>query len=221
MPKIWHKYIKINSLSGLWKISESIEELESQLYFIKPETFINPGRSRQWLASRILLQDLLQELGLLSDCKLLKLPSGKPILSIPGMHISISHAGDYAAVALSSEPIGVDVEKIGVRIERIRHKFMNDADITQMAHEKDLEWMHTVWSAKEAMFKYHPEGSIDFKEDLHLEKVSEGMLHAEIRKGDEHHSLQVPFEFFENYIIAWAFEKQGAGGGERGANFSK
>ena len=204
MPKVWHKYIKRDSLSGLWKISESREELMRLLHFTSAEEISNDTRARQWLASRVLLQELLLELGYTENYQLHRLPSGRPELSIPGLHISISHAGDYAAVALSKTPIGIDVEKISPRIERIQHKFMNEVEKGHLVDEKDILWMHTVWSAKEALFKYHPHGELDFREHLHLKKEAEGLLRGEIRKNEEIHRLQVPYEFFDEYILAWA-----------------
>jgi len=205
MPAIWQKYIKRDSLSGLWKISESREELMRLLHFTEAKEIANDIRARQWLASRVLLQELLQELGYTDNYQLHQLPSGKPVLSIPGLHISISHAGDYAAVALSKMPIGIDVEKISPRIERIQHKFMNDHEKSLLIDEKDIRWMHIVWSAKEALFKYHPGGELDFREHLHLKVQEDGLLIGEIRKDLEMHRLQVPYEFFDEYILAWAF----------------
>jgi len=156
------------------------------------------------LASRVLLQELLQELGYSDNYQLHRLASGRPVLSIPHLHISISHAGDYAAVVLSKTPIGIDIEKISPRIERIQHKFMNEHEKEQLKGEKDIIWMHTVWSAKEALFKYHPEGELDFREHLHVKIEGLGMLRGEIRKDLETHRLQVTYEFFEEYILAWA-----------------
>jgi len=204
MPKVWHKYIKTDSLSGLWKISESREELLRLLHFTAAEEIVNNTRARQWLASRVLVQELLAELGHTENYQLHRLPSGRPELSIPGLFISISHAGDYAAVALSKSPIGIDVEKIGNRIERIQHKFMNEYEKTLLMDEKDIRWMHTVWSAKEALFKYDMHGELDFREHLHLKLEEEGLLFGEIRKNNIVQRLRVPYEFFDEYILAWA-----------------
>ncbi|HCS19266.1 MAG TPA: siderophore biosynthesis protein [Bacteroidetes bacterium] len=206
MPKVWQKYVKSGSLSGLWRISESVSELKELYTLGEPEVFVREDRARQWLASRILLQDLVREFGYAGAFSLTKQPDGRPVLSVPGIHVSISHAGDYAAVAVGDSPIGIDVEKLGQRVQRIRQKFMNVGEIAQLQDEADTDWMHVVWSAKEALFKFHPEGNIDFREHLHLKKMQEGMLAAEIRKDGEQMKLQVPYEQFDSYIIAWAFE---------------
>jgi len=81
---------------------------------------------------------------------------------------------------------------------------MNEHEKEQLKGEKDIIWMHTVWSAKEALFKYHPEGELDFREHLHVKIEGLGMLRGEIRKDLETHRLQVTYEFFEEYILAWA-----------------
>lgn len=206
MPKVWQKYVKSGSLSGLWRISETVSELRDLYTLGEPEVFARDDRTRQWLASRILLQDLVKEFGYTDGFTLTKLPDGQPVLSIPGIHVSISHAGDYAAVAVADSPIGIDVEKIGQRVQRIRQKFMNAGEVAQLRDETDTDWMHVVWSAKEAMFKFHPEGNIDFREHLYLKKIQEGLLAAEIRKGGLCIPLQVPYEYLDTYIIAWAFE---------------
>lgn len=174
------------------------------LHFTAAANIANETRACQWLASRVLLQGLLYELGYSDNYQLNRLPSGRPELSIPGLHVSISHSGEYAAVVLSKTPIGIDIEKISPRIERIQHKFMNEHERELLMDEKDIRWMHTVWSAKEALFKYHLEGEIDFREHLHLKKEKEGLLRGEIRKDLEIHHLQVPYEFFDDYILAWA-----------------
>jgi 4'-phosphopantetheinyl transferase len=204
MPKLWQKYINSDSLTGLWRISESEEELRELLSFVKAETFSNPQRTLQWLASRVLLQEVLQEMDL-GHAVLHKLLSGRPVLDAEGFHVSISHTLEYAAVVVSNQPIGVDVEMLGNRISRVRHKFMNDADFELLNAEDDIAGMHLVWSAKEALFKYHPEGALDFRQHLHLKKIEEGLLSGQIKKGNEQEDLLLPYEFLQGGVIAWAY----------------
>lgn len=206
MPKVSQKYIKNGSLIGLWHISETADELRSQLKFTPAQTFKVEARMQQWLASRVLLEEMMAEFGLPHTCQLEKRGDGRPILSDTNLHVSISHAGHYAAVAISQEAIGLDIEKIGNRIERIRHKFMNDEDLAGLSNDHDIQWMHTVWSAKEALFKFDERENIDFKDHLHLSKLSEGLLAAEIRKDNSLTQVQVPYEFFDGYVMAWAIQ---------------
>ena len=92
-------------------IEESEDELKSQLHLMKPEEFRHAGRNIQWLASRILLQELLHSMNI-DGAQLTKDSQGRPLINIPGLHVSISHNSKYTAVALSDKPVGVDVELI-------------------------------------------------------------------------------------------------------------
>ncbi len=205
MPKVWHKYIKRDSLTGIWKITESEEELRTLLHAIEGEQFNHSARTRQWLSSRVLLQELLADMGFFGPYSLQKTALGKPVINLPGIEISISHAGEYAAVAISkSGPVGLDIEQIRPRISRIKTKFMNDNDLSRLRFEEDLEWMHLVWSAKEALFKFHEGGELDFKEHLHIDEVHEPHLLARIQKEGILKQVEVPYQFFEDYVITWA-----------------
>lgn len=205
MPKVWQKYIKSDSLSGLWHIRESEEELRTLLKDFPAETFAHQKRAQQWLASRVLLQDLLRELGYTSGFELNKLPDGQPRLSIEGLHVSISHAGDYAAVALSRDRIGIDIERVGTRIQRVAHKFMNESDLRNLKNNEDVVWMHTVWSAKEALFKYYPENAIDFREHLHIDSVQPDRLLCRVSRGGKDLPALVPYLYFDDYVMTWAW----------------
>ncbi|HEY4330847.1 MAG TPA: 4'-phosphopantetheinyl transferase superfamily protein [Phycisphaerae bacterium] len=39
-------------------------------------------------------------------------PAGKPQLENRGIHFNLSHSGDWALVAISSQPVGIDLEEI-------------------------------------------------------------------------------------------------------------
>lgn len=191
-------------------IEESEDELKSQLHLMKPEEFRHAGRNIQWLASRILLQELLHSMNI-DGAQLTKNSQGRPLINIPGLHVSISHNPKYTAVALSDKPVGVDVELISPRIGRVKHKFMNLGDFQLVGGEEDLAGMHLVWSAKEAMFKYHSAGELDFRENLFLEKAKEGILQGRIKKENEEHKLLVPYEFLPDGILVWAYAAEADG----------
>ena len=58
--------------------------------------------------------------------------NGRPMLSGEGHYISLAHAGDYAAVAFSREPVGIDVEETRrftlERMEKIGRKILTDKE---------------------------------------------------------------------------------------------
>ncbi|MDE6049656.1 MAG: 4'-phosphopantetheinyl transferase superfamily protein [Paramuribaculum sp.] len=78
--------------------------------------------------------------------------SGAPFVEGIDKHISISHGGGYAVIAVSDKPIGVDIEAPREQLERIRHKFMRSEDCAESL-------LH-AWTAKEAAFKASGNASV-------------------------------------------------------------
>jgi 4'-phosphopantetheinyl transferase len=79
-------------------------------------------------------------------------PHGRPRLSGTGLHASISHAGKYAAVALSDvAPVGVDIERIG----RVAYAPLIDAVCAagERRHVTSDADFYTYWTRKESVIK--------------------------------------------------------------------
>ena len=203
MPKVWQKYGKSDSLIGLWEISEAEEELIDLADQAIPSELRNPTRRRQWVASRALLRELTLELGL-KPSELIKNEHGSPSFKDQHCQVSISHSGNYAAVALNPQQrIGVDVEQVTPRIKKIREKFINDTEVLHLKNDEDLENMYLIWSAKEALFKYHPEPNFDFRSELWIDELESDHLKARIIRNELEESMHVPFHWQEDYVLAW------------------
>ncbi len=207
MPTISHKYIKSNVLTGVWRIDEDEAGLREILNKPALPVFSVMQRNLHWLASRCLLTELLAIWGHEGNFSLERLDSGKPVLTHPRLEISISHAGKYAAVAIGTERAGIDIEQISPRIRKIRSKFMNEPECQLLKDDNDLEWMYSVWSAKEALFKYDEEGALDFREHLSVKKGDPGYLIGQIHKGRKQLELLIPCEKLEDYILCCAYKK--------------
>ena len=112
-------------LWGIWKIEEPSEVLFALLqnrkeYLPQLELIRTEQRRREWLASRVLLQELTGGSALIAYH-----PNGAPYLSGSSLHISISHTKGYAAVLLQDHPAaGIDIEYRSERVSRIRSRFM-------------------------------------------------------------------------------------------------
>lgn len=154
---------------AVWKITESIEELKEMLWMFPQEEFKFQSRNLQWLASRVLLQTVLQNKTDSKRLKVLKQPNGRPYIDDLGWNFSMSHSGDYAAVLLSKTgSVGVDIEAVSGRIKTIARKFINDYEWQHLAGENDLHTMYLIWSAKEAIFKWFGDGQVDFKKHMQV-----------------------------------------------------
>ena len=116
-------------LWGIWKIEESSEVLLSLLrnreeYLPQLELIRAEQRRREWLACRVLLQEITG-----GPACIAYRPNGAPYLSGSSLHISISHTKGYAAVLLQDRPaVGIDIEYRSERVSKIRIRFMNQEE---------------------------------------------------------------------------------------------
>jgi len=154
--------------AGVWNITETEEELRVILDKTNPgpiaaDSFKNETRRKQWIASRILLATLLHN----PDMEIIYNDFGKPFIKDSACHISISHSGDLAAIAISrSHAIGIDIEKIKGRIERITDRFLSNIELGSIGNENRLEILYIYWGAKESLFKLAGNPDVDFKKDI-------------------------------------------------------
>lgn len=86
-------------------------------------------------------------------------PHGKPDLGerFP-LHFNLSHSGAAAALALSSAPVGIDLEcSDGLRWEALSRRFFSQAEqafIAGHAPEARPQAFILLWTCKESLYKY-------------------------------------------------------------------
>lgn len=114
--------------------------------------------------------------------KFSKSSSGKWVAD--GFHFSLSHSEGIVAVALSKDPVGVDVQLIKApRAESFARRVLTDAELEEYnASSVDSRDRYLIakWSAKEALFKtlskdlFVPRDYIPTDENSHTEIISSG-----------------------------------------------
>jgi phosphopantetheinyl transferase len=82
--------------------------------------------------------------------------------------ISISHSKNYCALGFSSHEIGIDIEELNPRIERIASRFVSSVEMSFISEDKILD-LTKLWTMKEAMFKLNNRAGIEFKSELIIE----------------------------------------------------
>lgn len=171
MPFILKSKISAHSSLGVWHITESEEELRKSL---RPDAaekhyfsgFRNELRKNQGLACRLIIRELTGDPGIAVHYD----KSGKPCLNNPALHISISHAGRFAAACLSDEtPVGIDIELLKERISRVAERFLTDEEMDRIREPGRLEKLYVHWSAKEALYKYYGGELEDFQYGINLD----------------------------------------------------
>lgn len=159
-----YKHLKINTQTALWvwRINESETDLLEQIQLTpncnsRLKALRSTDHRKAFLAIRCLLKSLQVPLtDLYYDTH------GKPHLK-SGTHISISHAQNYAAVALSKADVGLDIEQHRSKIKRVVHKFINPNDQLPTEEIPDLI---TLWCTKEAVYKALSVPGVSFRSDI-------------------------------------------------------
>jgi len=114
------------------------------------------------------VRSLRSELAILSP--ILYSESRKPYLNEKqNLFISISHSKNYCALGSSSSEIGIDIEEMSPRIERISARFVHRDEEKFIGANRLLD-LTKIWTMKEAMFKLNDRLGIEFKTELIIEE---------------------------------------------------
>lgn len=97
------------------------------------------------------------------------LSSGKPYLCSLQQPISISHCSKYIALAMCTEPVGLDIELIGRDTSHIINKFISEGE--KILYKNDLtDGALELWCAKEAVYKLYDLKGLAFKDEITILK---------------------------------------------------
>ncbi len=182
----------------LWQMTESPDELEAltdsgaRLRKEAELQFSREHRRREWLLPRIMLKRCYGE-----QYEIDYLPCGKPILKNGAGHISISHTGDYLALAFSEKrAIGLDIEQWSPRALRLSERFLFPEERTTSESEATA-----LWSAKEAVFKLTGDAYRTVAE-VRLECVQPSGRYRVV--GGQHESITIGRIDFPSFVLTLA-----------------
>ncbi len=213
MPTIYKKEFSNGLQIGVWQINETENELISKLTLSKDElsyleSIQSSKRYKHWLASRVLIKDLLQTDEFI-EFEYNK--TGKPNLVNVDGFVSISHAADVAAIALSKKhEVGIDIEKMQEKIVRIAPKFMLPEEIEECNENNKVRAMYVHWCIREAVFKCYGKGQLDFKKHILLEAISSSnnqCVKTQIKKENEQLSYNVYYDVLDEYMLAYTMDE--------------
>lgn len=209
MAIAFKKQIDSDTEFALWRIEEEAEDLYSQLQLDANEQAqfdrlsLNK-RHLHWLGVRVLLRTMLNTKEFI-DCKIDE--HGKPYLVTIPYHISLSHSFDYAAVMISkTRPVGIDIEQIRDKVERIADKFMQPKEMEFIGNEDRIRQLYACWCAKEAIYKCYGHKEVSFADNISLEPfkfVPEGSVSARLSKGNVNLGYRVDYLQYEDYMIGY------------------
>jgi phosphopantetheinyl transferase len=137
--------------------------------------------------------------------------SGKPYLLNSDTNISISHSKNLVCILLNkSNNIGVDVQYISERINRLKEKFLSNKELLQLPSNNKTEALHVYWCAKEALYKLGGQEYADFKKSLHIHSFglsNEGAINGTMHLKDQQMSVRLFYEKTGEYFLVYTIDK--------------
>jgi phosphopantetheinyl transferase len=135
---------------------------------------------------------------------------GKPHLK-DGKHISISHSHELAAVIISDEITGIDIELQREKIFRIAGKFVESEweFLEQQNQQEFISKLTAIWGIKESIFKIRNEVGISFKEHIQVHPFEIQDLSGTARLQFQNKSIEFKYYFMEidNFTLVYAFQQ--------------
>ncbi len=206
MPLYYQQNINETTKLAVWEIKEEASFFIQHVPFHQQVS--HPQKLLQHLAGRYLLTYLFPDFPIplieIADTR-------KPFLPKDEYHFSISHCENYAAAIVSSKKrVGIDVELVTHRVDRIKNKFLNSQELNNLASGNNLgneiEKLTVLWSAKEAMFKWWGRGDIDFRDVMRTQPFElnvSGSINADFIKNDFHQQLNLQYKLQEKLSLVW------------------
>jgi phosphopantetheinyl transferase len=203
MPIFFQQQVNDTTRLGIWKIEEAEEFFKGNVPQHRDVT--HPHKRLQHLAGRFLLQYLFPDF----PYELIKIAdTRKPFLPNDQYHFSISHCGDYAAAIVSKDKrVGVDIEIPVEKIVRIKDKFLSADEMTRWETANHLpvanQLLTLLWSCKEAVFKWHGNGGVDFSDHIQLKQQDEAEEIITCFFSKNQTELSVHYHLFDHLVLAW------------------
>ena len=139
----------------VWEITETLDEIIALGESIITSNYTSEKRKKEHLASRLLVNEICPTKTIIYN------EFGAPELN-NGKHISISHSKELVAVIFSDKKTGLDIEQISEKSLRIASKFVSEKNLIMLNKEKAT----LIWCIKEAIYKWHQKGRVDFIKDI-------------------------------------------------------
>ncbi len=204
MPRIFSTNLNPSGNLLLWRAEEESAWFKEQLnvapeLWEEYESLASEAIRHRWLASRYAVQQVSQQ----SPLKLIKETSGKPILLESENHISLSHCDGYVAAIHGDTPVGIDVERISHRAQKIKNYFLRDEELELLG--KENEALILAWSAKESIFKWYGKPNLGYKSQLCIRSIDfdEQVMQMELFTS-EHNLIQpVFFSLDSEKVLTW------------------
>ena len=214
MPQIFSKSLHPSGNLLLWQTEEGSDWFKKQLDLVPSlwkeyGSLVNDTIRHRWLASRFAVLQVSQQ----SPLELIKDQSGRPYLGGERKPLSLSHCEGFVAAIHSDVSVGIDVERISSRVQKIKNYFMRDEELDLLGI--DNESLILAWSAKESIYKWLGENHLGYKSQLCIRSIDFMDQAMEIEINTKDHNLIQPVSFRQDSdkVLTWTVGEIGRSGG--------
>ncbi|MFA9391074.1 MAG: 4'-phosphopantetheinyl transferase superfamily protein [Prolixibacteraceae bacterium] len=204
MPLLLNRYENSFRLA-LWSLTEELEYFENKAHLSPSDKIIynkitSPSRKKEWLAVRVLLNEVL---GFWPNITYTE--TGKPLLQNHTRHLSVSHSKSMVGILLCTDPYaGIDIEKTDRSIDKISARFLSDVELEQLKNKPSNFSRILYWCAKEAIFKAVSESNILFSKQIHVEEVNaDGTIICHFKSEKEELHFVLNYMELDQHMIVW------------------
>ena len=205
MPIIEDLKLSENSRLIIWEISETINQLKTKVLLSENSLkLLNQRKSEVQKKQFLAIRNILSELSI-DDRDMKYEESGRPYVT-GGQNISLSHSDTFAAVILSDNVVGIDIEIMHDRILKIKDKFLE----TELNYPEKLELATALiyWNIKESIFKAVPKEGLDFKKNILVLPLNmkKNTTKSWFIDNDEIYSFETHFKISKKYTLAFVIK---------------
>lgn len=165
MPLTTNYITEKNGQLAIWHITENEAFFTEKLPLTdadRAELDARKGRRRlEWLAGKYLVRLMVD-----GAYRVVKDAFGKPHLEGSDWHLSISHSSEWAVAIISPNAVGIDIQEVTPRLDRIAWRVMNANKLRQLDPVHRLDHLHVYWCAKEALYKAYGWRELDFRKNI-------------------------------------------------------
>ncbi len=192
MPLIRKQKLEPDTWLALWQMTEAVDQLSAPAS-VDLSPLRSPRRKKETLTEYLLLKALTGDDSLVIRHN----EDGAPL--VDGYCVSLSHTEGWAAMMLSrSHRVGVDIEYVSERVNRVASRFIRDDEQQSTLAERLI-----TWCAKEAVYKYFTEQHLEFHEMRLLPYDQEEAGEVTVENLRQQVRVNISYEVSNSYVLAY------------------
>ncbi len=192
---------------GIWKIEEQEEELLGRAIGLEaiPEKLRHPNRRLEFVAGRVLVKELMQEIHLAFE-GVTSNEFGKPILVNSTCQLSITHSFPYVAALVDAQkPAGIDLEQVNYRLLKMAPRVFHVSELRDAGRHPVKHTL--IWSGKETLMKIYGKRDVVFSEHLRIDPFrinpegGEMMGHILVEGAEA--DVPLAYRLLDNFVLVY------------------